>query len=192
MFFFENKNLEKGIQQTKFVECLKNTMNMQDGNNVLKLPWDNYQKILSDSIEKSLDGFKTCTSSHDIPLEGLKGNFCWLVNNGSFHSLGGSLYFNEEDLAANAEFDPEGKNTHFELFKEIVKNLKEEKINEKEIEQINSIFSCFTIYKTIENIKVSNEIANAGIAVGYSDGPEVILGYFKNKEFISDFKITEH
>jgi hypothetical protein len=157
---------------------------------IFELPWAEYQKFLSAQIVTAINKFKNTQSVNKnnkiyIPKEGLKGvYFC--VGDDAF-SLGifGSLYYNEEDWAANAEFDQkiDGK-----IIVEITNKLKLLGLEKESIPDVRCCFLVYTVNKTIRQMENIDTIKNASVVFGYSDNNELILGYFKNGKFVKDIK----
>lgn len=166
-----------------------------DISKALDLPWEDYQASLSDSVLQSLNNFKKTKgqiSDTFISSEGLKGIYFSLGDDGLSLSIGGSLYYNESDWAANADFYPEKSENIDRLFLLISKNLILFRLDKKTISELLYLFSAFTINKTMQLAENITEIANAGIVLGYSDGDELILGHFVKNKFIANLSVVEN
>ncbi|NKB46552.1 MAG: hypothetical protein GKR77_02075 [Legionellales bacterium] len=164
-----------------------------------QLPWGEYQQALIEDIVKAIDRLEeaeTAELNQAIPATGLAGIYFCIGDDGRSFTIGGSLYFNEDDWAANADFYPncrEADNLMFEITSEIVDNLdvKPWKIDGCSISQLMYVFSAFTVFHAMYQIENKPALMNCGMAIGYSDGGELTLGQFKNGKFEAGLKIIE-
>nr|MBA2650775.1 hypothetical protein [Tatlockia sp.] len=165
-------------------------------------PWDDYHKQFHDSIITSLNNSSIISDARQgnniTLLPKIKGVYFCLGDDGLYFSIHGSQYFNETDWAANADFDFDDGNREGNLLQllsyELATALKLDPksiVNSppEPITDLTYLFSAFTILKTMENIKDNPYLANAGIAMGYSDGDELIFGHFSNGTFIKNIQI---
>lgn len=149
--------------------------------------WNHYQTTLSNIITKEFQSFKVTKSCSDktsfIPSAGVKGVYFCLGDDGYSLSISGSLYVNESDWAANAEFYPQAVEYPDKIFHHISKELISHNINETDITYILFLFTLFTICKVMPKLENIPEVKNALIVLGYSDGDEFILGKFTESKF---------
>jgi hypothetical protein len=161
------------------------------------LPWAEYQESLTNCIIKSVNKLSECEDvppGISIPKTGLKGVYFCIGDDGSSLDIGGSLYFDEEDWAANADFYPDSKDASdllINISKSITPNLKHWEINYPIVYEIMYIFSAFTIFHTMKHLENKQEIFNCGIAMGFSSGGELTLGHFINGKFKENLIIVE-
>lgn len=193
--------IKRVIAQNDFIAVLKQTEKSRKPyfDELLKLPWQDYQNTLTHFIIEFFNGLKNNRDifTHSaIPADGLKGVYFCLGDDGVAFDMGGSLYFNESDWAANATFDF-GYNSELEdlLFKieavlMLLKSNHDDEITYDEITDIFYLFDVFTLFKALEKVENIAEVKNAGIAIGYSEGDELILGYFSEGKFVKDIKIV--
>jgi hypothetical protein len=120
-------------------------------------------------------------------LEMLKGvHFC-LADDARHFSLHGSIYYNEEDWAANADY---GYSDDMNLLTELSDELIAMKLDPQLVQDIVYIFTAFVLLKTLRTSNNSMQaIANVGLALSYCDGDYLILGDFVNHLFRENIKI---
>ena len=94
---------------------------------IVGFPWDHYQKMLCNEILRSLNNLKPNSNLPVIPKEGLRGVYFCLGDDGYHFSIAGSLYFDEIDWAANADFYH--KDNLDKYVQEIIYNLGKRSIN---------------------------------------------------------------
>jgi hypothetical protein len=156
------------------------------------LSWEEYQDFLSKQIIGVLNNFKNIVSidkKNRIPKEGLKGIYFCVGDNALSLDIAASLYFNEADWAANADFY---QHIDQKMINEIAFKLKRLNLEEKTIANILCCFLVYVINRSLKKIENISELSNTGIAFGYSDGDELILGHFENGKFVENITIIEN
>ena len=197
MNIFQEKMVRDAMSHPNFTACLKAIHNASslDFDELSAFPWDHYQKKLSALISASFNDFKnmqsTTTPITFIPPEGLKGIYFCLGDDGCSLVIAGSLYFNETDWAANADFDLDTDEIT-QTLNNLLKQLTVFSLNANQISELMYLFMAFTINKALKMVQSILEIAHAGIVVGYSDGDELILGYFAENRFIEQISVVEN
>jgi hypothetical protein len=156
-----------------------------------QISWGDYQARLKSNIEKSLFEFEAEArdDGDEIPSSGLKGIYFCLGGDCMTLSIGGSLYFNEADWAGNAKFYLSERNERA-IIMDIADKI--EQLTTKEIESIIYLFVAFTLLDLLKEVKNIPHLISTGIAMGFSDGDELILGYFKNAEFVLDIQVIKN
>lgn len=158
-----------------------------------QISWDDYQARLKSVIEKLLFEFEAEAQSigNEVPSSGLKGIYFCLGDDGLTLSVGGSLYFNEADWAANAKFYVDDQQDEkSEIIMDIAYKI--EQLTTKEIESIIYLFVAFTLLDLLKEVKNIPHLISTGVAMGFSDGDELILGYFKNADFVLDIQVIKN
>jgi hypothetical protein len=195
------KELIKLIPTGTFAGCLneikKRKPNLFSYENAANLPWAEYQEVLTYYIVRSVNDFKkfkTISPEPSIPEAGLKGVYFCIGDDGHSFSVGGSLYFDEEDWAANADFYPESEEASSllqHIAASITPQLRRWEINYSIVLEIMYIFSAFTIFHALKKLENIQEISNCGMAMGCSGGGELTLGHFVNGKFKEEIIIVE-
>jgi len=154
--------------------------------------WQKYENKLREAVIESLQKFTPVAANNVMPESGLNGVYFCLGDNGGVLQIAGSIYYNEKDWAANADFYAECDGA-CSILEEISELLRSEDLEREYIETIEYFFISFVLYRLMHNIDVHDNLANAGISLGYSDGDELIIGHFQNCNFVGELKvINEH
>ena len=195
------KELIKLIPAGTFAICLneikKRKPKLFSYEDAANLPWAEYQETLTNYIVKYVNcfkKFKAISPEPSIPETGLKGVYFCIGGDGCSLAVGGSLYFDEEDWAANADFYPESEdasNLLLHIAESITPKLRHWEINYSIVYEIMYIFSAFTIFHAMKKLENIQEIFNCGIAMGFSSGGELTLGHFVNGKFKEKITIVE-
>lgn len=203
---FKNEQVKLLLSQENFLDFF-NQINPLIGNrielNKISLcPWNDYQEqFLSFIVTALTNPIPSQDELQDSILPKLKGVYFCLGDDGRYFSIHGSLYYNEIDWAANADFDfTSAKEDDFlqYLSEELTpflqqhpKALLNSSADTQPLTDLIYLFSAFTILKAMETINNNPYIANASIAMGYSDGgDELIFGHFSNGKFIKNIQIV--
>jgi hypothetical protein len=161
------------------------------GDKILQLPWPDAQTKLTALIVESLTHWIVINET-PVPEEGLKGVYFCLGYEGAYLDICGSLYFNETDWAANADFSPRDNGEEIlQLMLYLSSNLLSIPLPSNKITDLMYLFVAFVINKAMEQAGNIDAIAHAGISLGFNDGDELILGHFVNKKFVQDIKIID-
>jgi hypothetical protein len=160
------------------------------GDKILQLLWSDAQTKLITLIIESLKHW-IGINEMIVPEEGLKGVYFCLGYEGAYLDIGGSLYFNETDWAANADFDLRDGEEIRQLMFHFSSNLLSLPLPSNKTTDLMYLFVAFVINKAMERADNIDAIAHAGISLGFNDGDELILGHFVNKKFVQDIKIID-
>lgn len=159
---------------------------------ILEIPWETYQAQISEQIINALRSLKDTDGLDKVklPKNGLKGIYFCIGYDALSLDICGSLYYNEKDWAANAGFYPE---INVETVMKIIeKDLILLNLNKQITKDMICCFMLFTINQSMSGAGNIEEVVNAGIAFGYSDGDELILGKNINGIFTNDIKIIHN
>lgn len=190
---FKYKKARESVLKSKnFIDFVSDLYpHIIDAHKIVKeIGWNDFQAELRKSIKESLLTFNVEAKAfgNKIPASGFKGIYFCLGDDCRSLAIGGSYYFNEEDWAANAEIYAEHPDDY-----EIVHRLscELEGFAREEEESIIYLFVAYTlVHLLMEGCNIPFLI-NTGIAIGYSDGDEVILGNFENSKFIPGIKLIK-
>ncbi|MFJ1268537.1 hypothetical protein ACD661_08225 [Legionella lytica] len=192
MLLFEKEPVKKALHLDRFMDFINEIVPLYEEEIPLELiallPWDELQKRLSEYISAGLGNL---TDSAGQPPGAvfpkiLKGVYFCL---GDYFSIHGSLYYNEVDWAANAAYDYKDSS---ELFMQLWNELVSLQLDLKIILDLRYMFAVFTSLKTLRTIDGIKDIANAVMALGYSDGDILTLGYFSEQQFQEHIEIVDN
>lgn len=158
---------------------------------LLSFSWEehiNTSKTYLQNALNSLERIISLESKELPPPESLKGVYLCLGDDARSLTIAGSLYFNEEDWAANADFYSDD----YEL-SDLIINLREqldnvvgEIVEEKYIEYLIFSYLAYLCYTFSPSLHLSKVLKSSGIAIGYSDGNEINIGSFSNGTFVAN------
>lgn len=181
-----------------YEECLRLSFQKPIANKVAKyksklavISWQKHEKNIHQAVTKSLQDFVPIADII-MPESGLKGVYFCLGDSGGSLQIAGSIYYKEKDWAANADFCAEYDEEN-SILDEISDLFRHEDIEREYIETVEYFFIAFVLYRLMHSTKVPNNMVNAGVSLGYSDGDELIIGHFQNGNFIGEIKVVnEH
>lgn len=194
MEFFKNKNVIKILGTNDLADEIHSIPFLEEGEKsfLKNLNWGLWVTKLIKVIQGQLDAFKGILSLEGKPLpkQGLKGVYYCLGPTGDNISVSGSRYFGEEDWAARAEYYPDYEDDNFFLLNDIKCEIDSEYSYPNEnVDNLALILVAFSIIKAMKTKKPIKEIGNASIAMGYSDGEELMIGSFKKQKFAKEIKV---
>lgn len=195
MLLFEKEQVKKATHLSRFMDFINEIVPLYEEEIPIDLiafyPWDEIQKRLSKLI---ITGLRNLTDSAGQPPRVvlpkiLKGIYFCLADDAQHFSIHGSLYYNEEDWVAGADYD---YNDPTELFMQLSDELVSLQLDSKIIQDLLYMFAVFTVLKTLRTINGINDVANAAMALGYSDGDILTLGRFLDQKFHESIEIVEN
>ncbi|MBY0273411.1 MAG: hypothetical protein K2X02_08435 [Alphaproteobacteria bacterium] len=197
-FSLINLFLKEVIRSFSLSEDLEELANSK----IQTLPWQEYYEILARYIEETIDSLpntRTVDNTKEFPSEGLVGLYFCIGDDGRSFCLCGSLYFDEEDWAAQADYYPEHEcleKIYIKLRDQVedLLYIEEDKrylLSEEKIEELFFSFSAYLIFNCMKNVSNKQPISNTGIALGYSHGNEIILGNFSKGIFLPNIKYVD-
>jgi len=194
MEIFKDKKIQEIIYANSLIDNLKNIpfLTQEELKKLMGLPWRKYSKTMGKILHNYFKNFKSTlgfdTNSH-IPKEGVKGVYICLGGDARNLFVAGSLYFNEEDWAANADFYPDTAYDKSSFLWDVAEELEDCGLAQNSIDNLLCILIAFSTIDILKQAKKIKEISNASIVMGYSDGDEVILGNLKNGIFKEYLKV---
>lgn len=195
MILFKIKQIQDALNQNFFIDFLRVVTPFYEHDihcHLLEdIHWDVTQKKLQQFIITALNHL-TDKNQHP-PSEPIKGVYCCLADDGMHFSIHGSLYYREDDWAANADYDY--LVTDDEFLNALSITLVSVGLNNKqgEIDFIMCLFAVFVLFKTLHIMPyITQNIADAGIAIGYCDGDILELGHFSGNQFIEQIALVEN
>ena len=158
---------------------------------VQSLSWDEQIYLSEIYLPKAIESLKKTDSvgRQGPPKEGqIKGIYFCLHDDVTDLCLAGSLYFDEEDWAANADYYPDEINLSDQIrnLRVHLDDLLDDVLDNQYIEFLvysYLVYACFFIFPTLNVGKFFTEV---GVAIGYSDGDEIGVGSFKDGLFTPD------
>ena len=174
------------------IKCL-NLLDSSELHDSTTVNWDEKASMIIPEITKPLYQIKqweSCEFGVKVPNEGLKGIYFWIGDRDFLNSFQGSLYFNEDDWAANAHFSPGECETYY-VFESVADSLDYLDISEDKIEEIMVSFSVYTILRALNKCLKIPEILNAAMVIGYSSGDELVLGEFIEGRFFQNLTLID-
>lgn len=157
----------------------------------ISIDWKDFAEAISTIIKNSLNCLEPITPDLDTPDSGLKGLYFCLGDNALSLDIAGSLYYNEMDWAGNADYYADTGNACC-IMDALVTAIKDTGIALTASEYITLLFVSYIILKNLPGFYPNPLIKNAGVAIGFCDGDELILGYFQDGSFIMDIKLVEN
>ena len=195
MLLFEKEQVKKATHLSRFMDFINEIVPLYEEEIPLYLiafyPWDEIQKRLSELIITALRNFTDSDGqSPSVVLPKiLKGVYFCLADDAQHFSIHGSLYYNEEDWSAGADYDYKDST---ELFMQLSDELVSLQLDSKVIQDLLFMFAAFTLLKTLRTIDDIKDVANAAMALGYSDGDILTLGHFLDQQFNEHIEIVEN
>ena len=163
---------------------------------LLSLSWEEHINTSRTYLQNALNSLERTISletKEPPPPESLKGVYFCLEDDARALTIAGSMYFDEEDWAANADFysdDCELCDRITNLRKQL-DNALGEIIEEKHIEYLIFSYLAYLCYNFLPSLHLSKVLKNSGIAIGYSDGDEITIGSFYNGTFVPNLVDVE-
>lgn len=195
MLLFEKEQAKKATHLSRFMDFINEIVPMYEGEIPLELiafyPWDQIQKILSELIITGLHNFTDSAGQPPgvVLPKIIKGVYFCLADDARHFSIYGSLYYNEEDWAASTDYEYVNST---ELFMQLSDGLASLQLDSKIIPDLLYMFAAFTLLKTLRPIDGIQVVANAAMALGYSDGDILTLGHFIDQQFNECIEIVEN
>lgn len=191
--YYYPKKIEEWKSQANFLSFLNNVWK-EDAKqfNNLEISHKELEDIglnLGKFIKNNLNTLKTGTPNLEAYNEGLKGLYFSLGDDGRSLSIGGSIYYNEIDWAANADFYQQ--EDAWETLDPLIDTLTEQRLPREIIKYIVLLFLSYILLKTLSEFQPNYLIKNAGVVVGFCNGDELILGHFKDGQFTNKVKFIE-
>ncbi|MGQ3891071.1 hypothetical protein [Legionella sp. CNM-4043-24] len=193
MLIFEKEQVKKATHLNRFTDFINEIAPLYEAiipfDVIAIFPWDDIQKILSEYI---ITGLRELTDSAgqspDVVLpDSIKGVYFCLADDARHFSIHGSLYYNEIDWAAQADYDYKGSN---ELFTQLSDALRSLSLSIEVTQDLLYLFAAFTLLKTLRKIDSIPDVANAAMTLGYSCGDILILGRFIDQAFHEQIEIV--
>ena len=194
MIYYPEK-IEEASKKTNFLDFLKEVWK-EDSHQLSRLEfltedWKTIEEALSTAIKNGLNSLKTDTSNLTVPDAGLKGVYFCLGDDARSLDISGSLYYNEMDWAGNSDFYGDTGDV-WKILDTLIDNLKEHGVNHTTSEYVVFLLMSYLVLKTLPDFPTSYLLKNAGMAIGFSDGDELLLGYFCDGKFTRDIKLVEN
>lgn len=195
MLLFEKKQVKKATHLSRFMDFINEIVPLYEEEIPLDLiafyPWDEIQKSLSELIITGLSNFIDSAGQPPSAVlpKYLKGVYFCLADDALHFSINGSLYYNEADWAAGTDYSYNDNN---DLFTQQSKRLASLLMNSQITQDLLYMFVAFTLLKTLRTIDDIKDVANAAMALGYSDGDILILGHFLDQQFSEHIEIVEN
>ena len=177
--FIQNLPICEQIQKTALSELL--SLPLMEHLNLSKI----YLQSTLNSLETTI--CRENTKDLDQPIS-LKGVYICLADDASTLTVAGSLYFDEEDWAANADFysDDYDLCDRISNIREQLDDALRDIIEEKYIEYIVFGYLAYLCYIYLPSLNLIEVMKNSGFSIGYSDGGEVTIGSYHNGVFVSN------
>lgn len=194
MLIFENEQVKKATHLNRFIDFINEIAPLHNEEIPLDVvaifPWDGIQKILGELIVTGLrDLTDSAGQSPNVVLPKIiKGVYFCLADDARHFSIHGSLYYNETDWSAEAEYDYADSN---ELFTQLSNALVSLSLDTQTTQDLLYMFTTFTLLKTLRKIDGIPDVANAAMTLGYCGGDILILGHFIDHEFNEHIEIVE-
>lgn len=153
--------------------------------------FEDVQRKFCEHVEQALNNLKPIDINDKIPMSGLKGVYFCVGYKALTLNIGGSLYFQEEDWAANAEFSPENEHEIGGALDEVYSLLDVEILSSELMEKIIYGFIVAALLHSLPKMRLPVFFKNTGFVTGYSSGDELILGEFRNGIFFKKIKCIE-
>jgi hypothetical protein len=195
MMIFEKEQVKEATHLSRFMDFINEIVPLYEEEIPLYLiaffPWDEIQKRLRELIITALRNFTdSAGQSPSVALPKiLKGVYFCLADDARHFSAHGSFYYNEEDWAASADYSYQDS---AELFMQLSDDLASLQLDAEVIRDLLFMFAAFTLLKTLRTINNIKDVANAAMALGYSDGDILILGHFLDQQFNEHIEIVEN